>query len=336
MLGFAASQDMRTGDAKLKRRKAPKNLNLLRAAYRTNARSLQQYLTAACDVVPDLSAREVAHPTMGTLRINHHQVDRNGLSIHLVAKYSGEAAATVADTRGIRADDDVHVPPPERRAFKSADLFALIRGNNVVVCTDGIRHQALEYYLKNFLQVGRQSNASVMFTLERVANTAAVATLTRGGVKEIKLTGTLFNATVDLLSQQAPPGGSRTLNEAVANLKAHLAAVFGKDEDEEFAEHSDELQVEVVVKARGGIRADGSVLSKLEEVGIDLLDELDQDVGYVIKTNDNKIVRGKDLVIIHPVQLERTEGGNSLVRHEVYDKLAEALATFTREGDLEL
>lgn len=318
------------------RRRAPKNFNLLRAVYKTSARTLQHYLNSACDAVPRLDEREVAHPTLGTLRINHHQLDRNGLSIHLVAKYTGEAAATVADQRGVQADDDVHVPPPSRRAFKTADLFALVRGNHLVVCSDGVRYQALEYYLKNFLPLGAQSNASVMFSIERVANTDAVATLTRGGVKEIKLSGTLFNATVDRLARLAPQQEDRSLNGAISRFKDHLAAVFGKDEDDAFAEHADELQVEVVVKARGGVRADEAVLSKLEDVGIDLLDDVDNDIGYVIKTNDSKEIRGKDLVITHRLALERTENGNSLVRHEVYDKLAEALGIFTREGDLEL
>lgn len=316
------------------RRKAPKNLSLYRAVYVPNARTLQQYLNAACEAVASLDQREVAHPSLGTLRINHHMMERDGLFIHLIAKVTGESASTVTEVRGARNDNEALLPPPANRSFKNADLFALIRGNHLTICTDGVRVPAFEYYLKNFLPQAGQSNNSVMFEIKNVQNAGTVAILQRGGVKEIKLTGTLFNATVERL--QGGVGPLHSMSGVVKNLKDQLASVFEKDESDDLAEHADQLQVEVVVKARGGSRAEEVVLQKMESVGIELLDDLDNDVGYQIKTNNNKTITPGEMVIHYPVVLERGESSNSLYRGDVFDKLVEAMSKFEREGDLEL
>lgn len=316
------------------RRKAPKNLSLYRAVYGANARTLQQYLNAACEAIVALDQREVAHPSLGTLRINHHSVDRHGLFVHLIAKVTGESASTVTEVRGARNDSEALLPPPANRSFKSADLFALLKGNHLAICTDGVRVPAFEYYLKNFLLQAGQSNNSIVFEIKNVQNAGTVAILQRGGVKEIKLTGTLFNATVERLQEGIGP--LHSLSGVVKNLKDQLASVFEKDENEDLAEHADQLQVEVVVKARGGSRAEEVVLQQMEHVGIEMLDDLDNDIGYQIKTNNNKTITPGEMVIHHPVVLERGESSNSLYRGDVFDKLVEAMTKFEREGDLEL
>jgi len=318
----------------MKRRKAPKNLTLYRAVYGTNARALQHYVNAACEAITALDQREVAHPTLGTLRINWHSQDRNGLFVHLIAKVSGEAASTVTDVRGARNDSEALFPPPLNRSFKNADLFALIKGNHLVICTDGVRVPAFEYYLKNFLPNAGQSNNSVVFEIKNVQNAETVAILQRGGVKEIKLTGTLFNATAERLQRDV--GRLRTLPTVVRNLKDQLASVFQTDEDEDLAEHSDQVQVEVVIKARGGSRAEDVVLQKMEDIGVNLLNEDDNDVIYQIKTNNNKTVTPDELVVHYPVVLERGERSNAIPRTEVFDKLVVALDQFEDDGDLEL
>lgn len=316
------------------RRKAPKNLSLYRAVYGANARTLQHYVNAACEAVVALDRREVGHPSLGTLRINHHLQDRNGLFVHLIAKVTGEAAATVTDVRGARSDTEILLPPPANRSYKNADLFALIKGNSIVVCTDGVRVPALEYYLKEFLLQAGQSNNSVVFSIHNVQNVEAVRVLQRGGVKEIKLTGTLFNATVERLQDDVGP--LHSLSMVVRNLQDQLASVFEKDENPDLAQHADQVQVEVVVKARGGVRAEEVVLQKMEDVGIDLLDDLDAGVSYQIKTKNNKTVTPGELVVHFPVVLERGEHSNALPRADVLAKLIDAITKFERDGDLEL
>jgi len=95
------------------------------------------------------------------------------------------------------------------------------------------------------------------------------------------------------------------------------------------------MQVEVIVKARGGSRAEDVVLRKLEDAGIALVEDVDA-VGYEIMTNNNKRMTPGELVVFHPVVLQRGEGSNSLQRTEVFGKLIEAMTRFEREGDLEL
>lgn len=275
----------------------------------------------------------MAHPTYGTLRINAHLLDRAGLFVHLVAKYQGEAASTVVDSPRAETDVEAPHPPPANRSYKNADLFSLIKGNHLVVCTDGARVSALEYYLKHFLVTAGQSNNSVLFAIKHVQNVDTVAVLQRGGVQEIKLTGTLYSATVDNIQNSAAmqmwsmPGVMR-------NFQDHLAAVFGKDDDAEIEDNSDQLQVEVTVKARGGTRANGAVLRKMEDVGLGVIEESDG-ISYEIKSK-NKTITAQEMVVFDPVVLLRGEQSNSLQRTEVFDKLVQAMEKFEREGHFEL
>lgn len=318
------------------RRKAPKRVQLMRAAYAGTGPTLQTYLTKALQELPVLSDREVAHPSHGTLRINQENIDRNGTFIHLVAKVAGEQASTVGEGRRLVRDAEVPVAPPEGRSFKNADLFALIRGNHLVICTDGIRYQVLEYYLRNFFVAADLNNRAAQFEIEKIANLDAVAKLQRGGVNEIQIDGTLYAATVNGLRRARALAVNRSLANVAETLVDGLAAVFGKDQDEEFAEKSENLLVKLIIKADGGSRSEEVVLNKLESIGIDLLDELGNDFTYTIKTNDHKIITSNEVLVSKPVMLERLEEQNSLSYVEVWDALAVAMSDFDRNGDLEV
>ncbi|PPU51702.1 hypothetical protein XarbCFBP6827_08895 [Xanthomonas arboricola] len=118
------------------------------------------------------------------------------------------------------------------------------------------------------------------------------------------------------------------------NFQDHLAAVFGKDDDAEIEDNSDQLQVEVTVKARGGTRANGAVLRKMEDVGLGVIEESDG-ISYEIKSK-NKTITAQEMVVFDPVVLLRGEQSNSLQRTEVFDKLVQAMEKFEREGHFEL
>ncbi|TKR28754.1 hypothetical protein [Mycobacterium tuberculosis] len=74
----------------------------------------------------------------------------------------------------------------------------------------------------------------------------------------------------------------------------------------------------------------------MEDIGVNLLNEDDNDVIYQIKTNNNKTVTPDELVVHYPVVLERGERSNAIPRTEVFDKLVVALDQFEDDGDLEL
>ncbi|HVI24578.1 MAG TPA: hypothetical protein VM576_00050 [Xanthomonadaceae bacterium] len=308
----------------------------MRAAYAGGGPTLQTYVSRALQNLPVLGDREVAHPSHGTLRINQETSDRNGAFIHLVAKVAGEQASTVGEGRRLVRDAELPVAPPVGRSFKNADLFALIRANHLVICTDGIRYQVLEYYLKNLFEKAQLNNRAAQFEIEKIANVDAVAKLQRGGVNEIQIDGTLYSATVNHLRRAQPIGANRSLANVARTLADQLAAVFGKDQDEEFAERSENLLVKLTIKADGGSRSEEVVLNKLENIGIDLLDELGNDFTYTIKTNDHKVIRSDEVLVSKPVILERLEEQNSLSYVEVWEALAGAMNEFERNGDLEV
>lgn len=318
------------------RRKAPKRIRLQRAAYMAGAMTLEVYLDRAIAATPRLQDREIAHPVHGTLRINQYRRDANGALLQLVAKQPGELASTVGEAPNLRTDAEVPVAAPTGRSFKSADLFALIRGNNILICTDGIRHQVLEHYLKAFFVKSAVSNRAVLFEIEKVGNAGAIDRIQRSGVKEIRLDGTLYAATMDRMRRQkASSKSALSLPNAYAWLTDHLSAVFEKDDGDDFAQKAENMQVRVVIRAEGGSRGEEVILNQLESAGIDLVEEAPEGVDYTIVTKDGVEIRSEEINLSRPVVLERLDAQNSLSFLDVWDKLVATADEFERSGDLE-
>ncbi len=126
--------------------------------------------------------------------VRHRQLKRHGtVGLHVAAWTEGESASIVPHgANGSAADLDKRTPD-DTRDFLDGDGMVLVSGDHCLLMPSGLHSKALEQYLRNLLQHGREScGASIPNNIERfellaVADADVAEQINREGVKKIDL-----------------------------------------------------------------------------------------------------------------------------------------------------
>ncbi|WP_143005123.1 hypothetical protein [Billgrantia gudaonensis] len=251
------------------------------------------------------------------------------LMLAIGAGAPGERIGTFGADVEADHDDDLPEDPPEDRAFKLADAFVLIEGQELLVCTDGAMrgYASVEKYLRGLFNRANLAPATSAFELQPASNQEKRQTLEREGVKEITIKGTMFAATQELEGQD-PAGFTEFFRRFRKRCQDYLAEEIEDDQEREvLASHWGDINVTTTIMPKGGTRAEGVVLSSLDDAGLDMVDEIPDDSEVVITTRSGNTIRTGDVVLKKKVRLLRKEQQNDLDAFEVWDELK----TFHRE-----
>lgn len=311
----------------MSRRPAYKIIHYVRATYNVEPnQTLDQLVRSAMRKLGSMGETEVAMSTLGTAGIRHRRDKKDEpLLLTIGAGVPGEQMTTMGLQVKEADDEDRATNPPANRAFKHSDAFVLVDDNDLLLITEGsFRVSTLGVYLRLLISKAGLKAGDVAFELRKVTNQDQATVLADEGIKELRLRTNMFRATHELNGAAAAAGTvSAKLKSFVGGLKELFAEDVTEAERELLAQHWGEVQVNTVIRAEGGSRAEDIVLEAMKSVGEEVLDEDDANVDVTVITQKGNEIHLGQVTSSQKVKLMRREGANDLINTEVYTALTE-------------
>lgn len=309
----------------MSRRPTSKPIHFVRAIYNENAapkQTLEQLIRSAMRKLGSMGETEVPMSTLGTAIIRHRRdAAEEPLLLDIGAGVPGEKMTTLGLKVAAAEDVDQSAEPPEKRAFKLSEAFALIDKNDLLVITEGsFRVATLAAYLQLLIGKADLRAGDVAFELRKVTNQETQRILAQEGIKELQLNTTMYRATREL-DVEGRGSVSGQLKSFVSVLKDLFVEDIDENRREQLSQHWDELQVNTVIKADGGSRAEDIVLDVMSLVGEEVIEEGDDSVDVTVFTKRGTPIKLGQVTPIKKVRLLRRDGANDLVNGEVYSAL---------------
>lgn len=312
------------------RRPALKTLHYLRALYNENQappEAFSELVREALQRLPSVGETKVGISSLGVVgtRLRHPDCENpdRPLLLAIGAGAPGERMGTFGADVAADHDDDLPEDPPQDRAFKLADAFMLIEGQELLVCTDGAMrgYASVEKYLRGLFDRANLDPAASAFELQPASNQEKRQTLEREGVKEITIKGTMYAATQELEGQD-PAGFTEYFRRFRKRCQDYLAEEIEDEQEREvLAGHWGDINVTTTIMPKGGTYAVPVVLTSLDEAGLDMVDEIPDDSEVVIMTRAGNTIRTGDVVLKKKVRLRRKEQQNDLDAYDVWAEL---------------
>ncbi len=310
----------------MSRRPANKTIHYVRATYSNGAapkKNFEQLVRQAMNKLGRMDETDITMSTLGVVSIRHRET-KTGESLRLAigAGVPGEQMTTIGIKVAAAFDNDQAASAPAKRAFKHGDAFVLIEDNDLLVVTDGpFRVNTIGVYLGELFSKAGLKSETAAFELKKVTNQDTKAILAAEGIKELRLGTTMYQATDALDAIQTPSSVKARLKSFVGTLKNAFAEDVSEKELLQLAEHWGELQVNTVISARGGSRADEVVLEAMLNVGGDVLEEDEEGVDVTVITQKGTPVQMNQVTPTKSIRLLRRDGANDLINTEVYAEL---------------
>lgn len=307
-------------------RPARKRIHYLRAVYAQGARGnikFETMIANALKALPDMARTEVPIASHGVLAIRARQPARGRLKIAIGAGAPGESMSTMGLRVRAQTDAEVAEAPPENRAFKTADAFCLISGDEVLMLVEGMRISVVENYLGQLLAKANQSAGHSAFEFRPVGDQDQEAILADEGVKELRLSGTAYQAEAELERVEYGETAESIIFRLWAETKDRFRSLLSKQVENErerqvLAEHWAELNITTTIQAKGGSRADPVVLGSMHNAGLELIDERPDNVNVTLITEKGSKISGSSLVLGKYVNLSRNDERNDLPYMDVF------------------
>lgn len=264
---------------------------------------------------------EISLPSLGTAGIRHRR--DTPLLLNIGAGVPGEKMTTMGLKVATSSDIDQATTPPANRAFKLSEAFVLIDGADLLIVTEGsFRVASVASYLRMLIAKADLRVGKAVFDLRKVTNCEKAAVLEREGIKELRLNTNMYRATheLDQILNEEQTVSSR-MKSFVGLLKDMFAEDVGEAKRELLAQHWGEVQVNTVIKAQGGSRAEEIVLEAMKSVGEEVLEENDNSVDVTVVTQKGTEIHLGQVTPTQKIRLYRREGANDLVNVEVYSAL---------------
>lgn len=311
----------------MSRRPTDKPIHYVRAIYNQKTapkHTLEQLVRAAMRKLGNMGQTEVSMGSLGTAVIRHRRDDAdNPLLLDIGAGVPGEQMTTVGLKVVAAQDVDQSTQPPANRAFKLSEAFVLIDKNDLLIVTEGsFRTPSVAVYLRLLISKANLKAGDSAFELRKVTNQETAAVLEAEGIKELRLNTNMYRATREL---DDADGGDHKVTSTLKSFVGTLRDMFAEDmsdaKRELLAKHWDEMQVNTVIRADGGSRAEEIVLDVMNIVGQGVLEEEDDSVEVTVITKRNTEIRLGQVTPLKKVRLFRRNDANDLVNTDVYTAL---------------
>lgn len=309
-------------------RTARKRIHFVRAVYNVGAEPEFPLATLVRRAVRgrSLTATQVAIARVGVMEIRSRHMPNNGpIKMAIGAGTPDEAISTMGLDVPDENDTDLVRAPPRNRAFKMADAFCLVEGNELLVIVDGMRLGAVEQYLRLLLGVANQPAEHSAFELHPVGDPSKEQVLTDEGVSALRLTGTAY-AAENAAALAAGADATGRIERLWSTLVGQVRDVFmheaeSQGERDRLAHSWGDLKVTTTIRARGGSRADPAVLDGLQELGLDLIEDSPAGMNIQIETSKGSKVSPEELVLGKYVSASRLERRNDLSIMDMWAEL---------------
>ena len=206
----------------------------------------------------------------------------------------------------------------------NGDVFALLRGNDVILCNSGAREGAAKAYLAAVLVRGGVED---VFELEQVADVNKVEMVQREGVKSIRLATSVYKATQDRLTRETKKTNFMgEIAEEFLRLYADRQGM-GSDELAEYENLQVKLEISFDSRRSGGVVA----AEKLDAAANSLFNE--EDTGFVITTKEGNTLTSEDIKVKKSAEL--ADHGNSVSCSQAWSAMMEYYRELHDSGVIE-
>jgi len=257
------------------------------------------------------------------LAIRSAQGVRGRLKLAIGAGAPGESMSTMGLRVRAQTDAEIAEAPPADRAFKTADAFCLISGDEVLVLVEGMRVGVVERYFSQLLAKANQPAGHSAFEFRPVGDQDQEAILADEGVKEVKLSGTAYQAEAELQRAEYANTSEGIIFQLWEETKDRVRSLLSEQIENErerqvLAEHWADLNITTTIQAKGGSRAEPVVLESMQNAGMELIEERPDNVSVTLITQKGSTISGSSLVLGKFVNLSRNDERNDLPYMDVF------------------
>lgn len=248
--------------------------------------TLEGFLKEAHNVLRTVDERTIVRDSGQCIRSANKLARREGgYFVHLVADTPGEQASVVPKNRGIESIEVGTAAAPADAEF----AFLYVNGNDVCLCSSGIRDGAIRLFLYEFFTKAKLSKHAKKFDLLNIPNIDKIKMLDREGVKQIDLRASFYRATTDYEKRKSSAVG------ALRTVARHFKGVFGND-----AKEFDEgLRVAITIKTDDRVMRKNLAFGEkeIETLAKDVLSNFDEDDDFVIETGKGQKIRANEIFV---------------------------------------
>jgi len=318
----------------MSRSSAQKRIHYFRAIYATHPGiSLEESLRVALGQLAHMKDSEVKHPTLGTLAITQRDLaTTNFLRIAIGLGVPDESMSTLGIN--VAMVNDVNAPEQASagRAFKLADAFCLIDGDEVLACIDGsMRIAAVNLYLSSLLGLSGAAPGTQTFELRGRMDQDKQKTLEVEGVKEVTVRSTAYAAMAqpDGNGQGWLAGFQRWIDSIKEAFEEEVATDAQRDA---LVNHWSELNITATINVRGGARGEPVVVKSLEDIGKAAIDDAPDGTEVTLRTRKGNDVSIDHLTLKTQKSIKRLQAQNDLDCFDAWDKLADYREELIQSG----
>ena len=269
---------------------------------------------------------EVVLTALGILAIRNRNVGDRKIKLAIGGGAPEEAMSTMGLRVRRNADAEAPTAPPNNRAFKTSDAFCLISGDEILLMVEGMSTTAVQEYFRRLLQAAGQPAGHAAFEFRPVGDQEQQEVLAAEGVKELRLSGTAYQAQAELARQEYGDSAQGIISSLWEETKERFRSLLSEQVSDErelqvLAEHWADLNITTTIKASGGSRAEPVILEVMQNAGLDLIEERPENVQVTLVTRQGTVMAGSSLVLGKYVNLVRQNGRNDLSYFDVWTSL---------------
>ena len=179
--------------------KREKTLSYRRAEWLTDiprGTTLESCLRDAHGAIKTVDERTIVRDSGQCIRSANKLAPRDGgILLHLTVDTPGEEASVVPKKGNVETFEVGTASAPADAEYMDGDAFLYVHGDDVCMCSTGLRDGAILLFLYEFFTKARLGKHATKFDLLKVPSIDKMRLLNREGVKQIDLRATLYQAT---------------------------------------------------------------------------------------------------------------------------------------------
>jgi hypothetical protein len=287
--------------------------------------NLESCLRDAHDALKTVDERTIVRDNGQCIRSANKRAPRDGgFFLHLTADTPGEEASVVPKKGNVETFEVGTAAAPADAEFMDGDAFLFVRGDDVCLCSTGLRDGAILLFLYEFFTKAKLGKHATKFDLRKVPSLDKMKMLNQQGVKQIDLRATLYQATTQYEKRKNQASG------VVRAVARHILSVVG-DEKEDFDEG---LRVGVTIKTDHRVMRKHLVIGekRIEALAKDIVAHYDKDDDFIIETGQGQKIRADEIFIKEIVLIDSY--GKSIKCKSAWEKLEGFYGRLKKSGAL--
>lgn len=254
--------------------------------------------------------------------------DNNGTLMHVSFCFPGSATSLIPEPSNLSVVTLEKQDPPTGKSYLEGDVFAIVKGNHVVMVRNQTQGNLVEAYCRAAMTKCQMTGEATMVILEQVANLDKLAILQEEGLSGVSLSASLYEASRDRFLEKKKFSfwrGIREIGEEFMNL---LRSDDAEAIEEEIQKKGVNIRLLVTVDQR--TKGIDILRDKFNALGEEILEDKD---GFVLVTKKGRRILPDHVSVTKSGRF--LPSGRSLTRKLAFSELQSYLEELEKSGVLQ-